>query len=86
LEILFFYSGKFSLFSLENSLNSLSNYRSNFRRQNTIDAASIIQNTQRLAAQNQRPASAQPKTTTESSEYFFARSLFFSPLSERINY
>lgn len=45
--------------------NSMSYERSNFRRQNTIDSASIVQNTQRLAAQNQRPASAQPKTTTE---------------------
>jgi MAP/microtubule affinity-regulating kinase len=40
---------------------------SNFKRQNTIDAATIKDNTARLAAQNQRPVSAQPKTTTESS-------------------
>lgn len=46
-----------------------SSCRSNFRRQNTIDSASITQNTARLAAQNQRPASAQPKTTTESSKW-----------------
>ncbi|KAL7012969.1 hypothetical protein ACKWTF_015120 [Chironomus riparius] len=40
---------------------------SNFKRQNTIDAATIKENTTRLATQNQRPVSAQPKTTTESS-------------------
>ncbi|XP_059608365.1 serine/threonine-protein kinase MARK2-like isoform X3 [Phlebotomus argentipes] len=34
---------------------------SNFKRQNTIDSATIKENTARLAAQNQRPASAQPK-------------------------
>ncbi|GAB0096129.1 MAP/microtubule affinity-regulating kinase 3 [Sergentomyia squamirostris] len=34
---------------------------SNFKRQNTIDSATIKDNTARLAAQNQRPASAQPK-------------------------
>lgn len=41
---------------------------SNFKRQNTIDAATIKENTTRLATQNQRPVSAQPKTTTESGE------------------
>ncbi|KAG5668120.1 hypothetical protein PVAND_016073 [Polypedilum vanderplanki] len=40
---------------------------SNFKRQNTIDAATIKENTARLAAQNQRPVSAQPKSATESS-------------------
>ncbi|KAJ6650115.1 MAP/microtubule affinity-regulating kinase 3 [Pseudolycoriella hygida] len=38
-----------------------SSISSNFKRQNTIDSASIKENTARLAAQNQRPASAQPK-------------------------
>ncbi|ALC42693.1 par-1 [Drosophila busckii] len=42
---------------------------SNFKRQNTIDAATIKENTARLAAQNQRPASATQKmlTTTDTS-------------------
>lgn len=35
---------------------------SNFKRQNTIDSATIKENTARLAAQNQRPTSAQPKS------------------------
>uniref|UniRef100_A0A336LRR4 MAP/microtubule affinity-regulating kinase 3 n=1 Tax=Culicoides sonorensis TaxID=179676 RepID=A0A336LRR4_CULSO len=34
---------------------------SNFKRQNTIDSATIKENTARLAVQNQRPTSAQPK-------------------------
>lgn len=34
---------------------------SSFKRQNTIDSATIKENTARLAAQNQRPSSAQPK-------------------------
>lgn len=34
---------------------------SNFKRQNTIDSATIKENTARLAAQNARPTSAQPK-------------------------
>ncbi|XP_041448774.1 MAP/microtubule affinity-regulating kinase 3 isoform X17 [Drosophila obscura] len=40
---------------------------SNFKRQNTIDSATIKENTARLAAQNQRPASATQKmlTTTD---------------------
>lgn len=41
---------------------------SNFKRQNTIDSATIKENTTRLATQNQRPTSAQPKTNTESSK------------------
>ncbi|XP_060660665.1 MAP/microtubule affinity-regulating kinase 3 isoform X8 [Drosophila nasuta] len=42
---------------------------SNFKRQNTIDSATIKENTARLAAQNQRPASATQKmlTTTDTS-------------------
>lgn len=40
---------------------------SNFKRQNTIDSATIKENSARLATQNQRPTSALPKTTTESS-------------------
>lgn len=36
----------------------------NFKRQNTIDSATIKENTARLAVQNQRPASAQPKPVT----------------------
>lgn len=41
---------------------------SNFKRQNTIDAATIKENTARLASQNQRPVSAQPKATIDSSK------------------
>nr|XP_044248607.1 serine/threonine-protein kinase MARK2 isoform X3 [Drosophila takahashii] len=37
---------------------------SNFKRQNTIDSATIKENTARLAAQNQRPASATQKMLT----------------------
>ncbi|XP_017072810.1 serine/threonine-protein kinase MARK2 isoform X14 [Drosophila eugracilis] len=37
---------------------------SNFKRQNTIDSATIKENTARLAAQNQRPASAIQKMLT----------------------
>ncbi|KAH8402255.1 hypothetical protein KR009_010870 [Drosophila setifemur] len=37
---------------------------SNFKRQNTIDAATIKENTARLAAQSQRPASATQKMLT----------------------
>ncbi|XP_068144732.1 MAP/microtubule affinity-regulating kinase 3 isoform X18 [Drosophila tropicalis] len=61
------------------AVNSSSNYNSsgtaadrasvgsNFKRQNTIDSATIKENTARLAAQNQRPASATQKmlTTTD---------------------
>lgn len=36
---------------------------SNFKRQNTIDSSSIKENSARLA-QNQRPASAQPKAVS----------------------
>ncbi|XP_037031761.1 serine/threonine-protein kinase MARK2-like isoform X18 [Bradysia coprophila] len=51
------------------STSDRSSISSNFKRQNTIDSASIKENTARLAAQNQRPASAQPKSvaTTDSS-------------------
>ena len=44
---------------------------SNFKRQNTIDSATIKENTARIAAQNQRPTTAQPKpvTTTDNSIY-----------------
>ncbi|XP_055839003.1 serine/threonine-protein kinase MARK2 isoform X29 [Episyrphus balteatus] len=38
-----------------------SSISSNFKRQNTIDSATIKENTARLAAQNQRPASATQK-------------------------
>lgn len=49
---------------------------SNFKRQNTIDAATIKENTARLATQNQRPISAQPKSSADSSnETFLAFSL-----------
>lgn len=41
------------------SFNNFSS--SSFKRQNTIDSATIKENTARLAAQNQRPSSAQPK-------------------------
>ncbi|XP_060520714.1 serine/threonine-protein kinase MARK2-like isoform X3 [Cylas formicarius] len=40
------------------------NHQSGFKRQNTIDGPTIKENTARL---NARPASAQPKTTTENS-------------------
>lgn len=40
---------------------------SNFKRQNTIDSATIKENTTRLASQNQRPLSAQPKSTETTS-------------------
>lgn len=42
---------------------------SNFKRQNTIDAASIKENTARLASQNQRPISAQPKASADSGSF-----------------
>uniref|UniRef100_A0A1A9WW37 MAP/microtubule affinity-regulating kinase 3 n=1 Tax=Glossina brevipalpis TaxID=37001 RepID=A0A1A9WW37_9MUSC len=41
-----------------------SSISSNFKRQNTIDAATIKENTARLSAQNQRPASATHKLLT----------------------
>ncbi|XP_055921739.1 serine/threonine-protein kinase MARK2 isoform X6 [Eupeodes corollae] len=46
-----------------------SSISSNFKRQNTIDSATIKENTARLAAQNQRPASAtqKPVSTGDSS-------------------
>lgn len=40
---------------------------SGFKRQNTVDSATIKENTARI---NARPASAQPKPTTENSKYF----------------
>ncbi|KAG5898364.1 hypothetical protein JTB14_015797 [Gonioctena quinquepunctata] len=40
------------------------NHQSGFKRQNTVDSATIKENSARL---NARPASAQPKTTTENS-------------------
>jgi hypothetical protein len=54
-------------------------YRSsNFKRQNTIDAASIKENTARLASQNQRPISAQPKSSADSGNTFIWKSKEFS--------
>ncbi|XP_026477253.1 serine/threonine-protein kinase MARK2-like isoform X3 [Ctenocephalides felis] len=44
--------------------NSSAVTASNFKRQNTIDSASIKENTARLQAQNNRPTSAQPKTNS----------------------
>lgn len=41
---------------------------SNFKRQNTIDSASIKENTARLSAQNQRPASATHKLLTTAAD------------------
>lgn len=41
------------------------NHQSGFKRQNTVDSATIKENSARL---NARPASAQPKTTTENSK------------------
>lgn len=38
---------------------------SNFKRQNTIDSATIKENTARMSSQNPRPISAQPKSTTD---------------------
>lgn len=47
---------------IENNFIVLLFYRSsNFKRQNTIDSATIKENTARIAAQNQRPASATQK-------------------------
>lgn len=40
---------------------------SGFKRQNTVDSATIKENTARI---NARPASAQPKSTTENSKHF----------------
>lgn len=42
------------------------NHQSGFKRQNTVDSATIKENSARI---NARPASAQPKTTTENSEF-----------------
>lgn len=44
------------------------NHQIGFKRQNTVDSATIKENSARL---NARPASAQPKTATENSEFCF---------------
>jgi len=46
------------------SVGRLLDSGSNFKRQNTIDSATIKENTARLAAQSQRPASATQKMLT----------------------
>lgn len=43
------------------------NHQSGFKRQNTVDSATIKENNARL---NARPTSAQPKTITENSKLF----------------
>lgn len=58
---------KFSEFLIQLFISSFYlNRSSNFKRQNTIDAATIKENTARLASQGARPVSAQPKTSSES--------------------
>lgn len=42
------------------------NHQSGFKRQNTVDSATIKENSARM---NARPASAQPKPATENSKF-----------------
>lgn len=58
---------------------------SNFKRQNTIDSATIKENTARLSAQNQRPASATHKLLTTQDTCKWCKRYIFNNISEKIN-
>lgn len=49
------------------TVQQTNNHQSGFKRQNTVDSATIKENSARI---NTRPASAQPKPTTENSKLF----------------